>query len=99
MLVVSVPAVGSVTPIDCRRSSPVAILGMYFFFCSSEPFRNSVFMLYICPWQQPAFPPERVISSMITEATVSERPEPPYSSGISAAIQPALVSASTKASG
>ena len=27
ILVVSVPAVGSVTPIDCRRSSPEAILG------------------------------------------------------------------------
>ena len=27
ILVVSVPVVGSVTPIDCRRHSPVAILG------------------------------------------------------------------------
>ena len=56
-------------------------------------------MLYICPWQQPALPPERVTSSMITVASVSERPEPPYSSGISADIQPALVSASTNVSG
>ena len=56
-------------------------------------------MLYIWPWQQPALPPVRVTSSMITEASVSDRPEPPYSSGISADIQPALVSASTKASG
>ena len=56
-------------------------------------------MLYICPWQQPALPPERVTSSMITVASVSDSPEPPYSSGISADIQPALVSASTKASG
>ncbi|MNH39654.1 hypothetical protein D3C79_1008570 [compost metagenome] len=27
ILVVSVPVVGSVTPIDCRRSSPLASLG------------------------------------------------------------------------
>ena len=87
------------TPIDCRRSSPVAIFGRYFFFCASEPLRSRVFMLYIWPWQQPALPPERVISSMITDASVSDRPEPPYSSGISADIQPALVSASTNASG
>ena len=96
---VSVPAVGSVTPIACRRSSPEAILGRYFFFCSGEPFRSRVFMLYIWPWQQPALPPERVTSSMITLASVSDRPEPPNSSGISADIQPALVSASTNFSG
>ena len=56
-------------------------------------------MLYIWPWQAPELPPERLISSMITDASVSPRPEPPYSSGISAASQPALVSASTNASG
>src|SRR5262249_27325002 len=39
------------------------------------------------------------ISSMITDASVRPRPEPPYSCGISAANQPALVNASTKASG
>ena len=99
MLVVSVPALGSVTAIDCSRSSPLAIFGRYFSFCAVEPWRNSVFMLYIWPWQQPALPPERVTSSMITLASVRLRAEPPYSSGISAAIQPALVSASTKASG
>ena len=27
-------------------------------------------MLYICPWQAPELPPERLISSMITEASV-----------------------------
>jgi hypothetical protein len=56
-------------------------------------------MLYICPWHEPALPPERETSSMITVASVSVSPEPPYSSGISADIHPALVSASTKASG
>ena len=56
-------------------------------------------MLYIWPWQAPELPPLRLISSMMTEASARPRPEPPYSCGISAAIQPALVSASTKASG
>jgi len=56
-------------------------------------------MLYIWPWQAPELPPQRLISSMITEASVRPRPEPPYSCGISAAIQPALVSASTNSAG
>ena len=56
-------------------------------------------MMYICPWQQPELPPERLISSMITDASVSASPEPPYSSGISADSQPASVSASTNALG
>ena len=56
-------------------------------------------MLYICPWHEPELPPEKLISSMITEASARPRPEPPYSSGINAANQPALVIASTKASG
>ena len=56
-------------------------------------------MLYIWPWQAPELPPERLISSMITEASDKPRPDPPYSSGIMAASQPALVNASTKASG
>ena len=38
----------------------------------------------------PELPPQRLISSMITDASVSPSPEPPYSSGISAASQPAL---------
>ncbi|MCY1292490.1 hypothetical protein D9M68_544470 [compost metagenome] len=98
-MVVSVPVVGSVTPIDCRRHSPEAILGRYFSFCAWEPWRNSVPMLYIWPWQAPELPPLRLISSMMTEASVRPRPEPPYSCGISAASQPAAVSALTKASG
>ncbi len=56
-------------------------------------------MLYIWPWQAPELPPERLISSMMIDASVSPRPEPPYSCGISAASQPAFVSASTNASG
>ena len=35
--VVSDPAVGSVTPKACSRSSPEAIFGRYRCFCSSEP--------------------------------------------------------------
>jgi hypothetical protein len=56
-------------------------------------------MLYIWPWQAPAFPPLRLISSMMTEASASPRLDPPYSCGISAASQPARVSASTNVSG
>ena len=37
MLVVSVPAVGSVTPKACSRSSPVAMRGRYISFCSLLP--------------------------------------------------------------
>ena len=46
-------------------------------------------MLYICPWHARAFPPEKLISSMITDASASPRPDPPCSKGISAASQPA----------
>ena len=56
-------------------------------------------MLYICPWHAPELPPQRLISSMTIDASVSPRPEPPYSCGISAASQPAFVSASTNSSG
>jgi hypothetical protein len=97
--VVSLPVVGSVTPMDWMRSSPEAMRGRYFSFCSVEPLRTMAFITYIWPWQAPELPPLRLISSMITEASAMDRPEPPYSCGISAAIQPALVSASTKASG
>ena len=46
-------------------------------------------MMYIWPWHAPELPPQRLISSMITEASARLRPEPPYSSGIKAASQPA----------
>src|SRR5437660_11666346 len=65
-------------------------------FCASEPCRSSVPMLYIWPSHAPELPPQRLISSMMTDASASPRPEPPYSCGISAASQPALVSASTE---
>jgi hypothetical protein len=99
-LVVSVPVVGSVTAIDCMRSSPAAIFGRYF--CASArplPWRSSVPMLYIWPWQAPALPPQRLISSMITEASAGRGPSRRTPAGISAASQPARVSASTNASG
>jgi len=98
-LVVSEPVVGSVTPMDWMRSSPLAMRGRNFSFCACEPPRTMAFITYICPWQAPELPPERLISSMMTEASAMDRPEPPYSCGINAAIQPALVSASTNASG
>jgi hypothetical protein len=77
IFVVSVPAVGSVTPIDCSRSSPLAIFGRYSRFCCSEPWRSSVPMLYIWPWQAPELPPLRLISSMMTDASVRLSPDPP----------------------
>ncbi|MDT4833798.1 hypothetical protein FQZ97_674190 [compost metagenome] len=99
ILVVSVPAVGSVTPIDCRRRSPAASAGRYLRFCSSLPFRSRVNMLYSCPCTVPELPPQRLTSSRITEASARPRPEPPYSAGTIADSQPALAMASTKASG
>ena len=56
-------------------------------------------MMYICAWHAPELAPERLISSRMTEASVTLRPPPPYCSGISAASQPASVSALTNASG
>ena len=98
-LVVSLPVVGSVTPMDWMRNSPEAILGRYRSFCACEPLRTIAFITYIWPWQAPELPPLRLISSMMTEASAMVRPEPPYSCGINAAIQPALVRASTNSSG
>ena len=83
--VVSVPAVGSVTPNACSRSSPLAIFGRYSRFCSSEPCRSSVPMMYICAWHAAALPPERLTSSRMIAASVMPSPEPPYCSGIRAA--------------
>src|SRR6266508_6116124 len=78
MRVVSLPAVGSVTPNACSRSAPIT---------------------YICAWQAAALPPCRWISSSTTLASAIPSPEPPYASGMSAASQPALVSASTNSLG
>ena len=75
--VVSVPASGSVTPIACSRSSPLAIFGSHWAFCAAEPCRSSVPILYIWPWHAPALPPARLISSMITDASASPSPDPP----------------------
>ena len=99
MLVVSEPTVGSVTPNAWSLSSPEAIFGRYSCFCASEPCRRIVPMMYIWAWQAPELQPEALISSRITLAAVSERPAPPYSSGISAASQPCSVRAATNSSG
>jgi hypothetical protein len=56
-------------------------------------------MMYICAWQAPALPPERLISSRMTAPSMIPRPPPPYSSGISTPRKPACVSSFTKASG
>ena len=82
--VVSEPVVGSVTPKACRRSSPLAILGRNFFFCSGEPCRRTVPMVYICAWHAAALQPLACIVSRMTAPARIGRPAPPYSSGISA---------------
>ena len=97
--VVSVPLVGSVTPKACSRSSPLAIFGRYSAFCRSLPCRRMVPMMYICAWQAAPLQPWRCTSSRIAAAAESGRPEPPNSSGISAASQPASVSACTNSVG
>jgi hypothetical protein len=82
--VVSLPLDGSVTPKACNRSSPRAIEGRYICFCASLPCRSKVPMMYICAWHAAALHPQRWISSRIPAAADSGRPEPPYSSGMSA---------------
>jgi hypothetical protein len=91
--VVSVPVFGSVTPKAWSLSSPEAIFGRYALFCSSDPCRSRVPMMYICAWQAPELPPERLTSSRMTDASVTPSPEPPYASGIRAARYPAPVRA------
>ena len=83
--VVSEPALGSVTPKACRRSSPAAILGRYSRFCASVPCRSTVPMMYIWAWQAAALPPARLISSRMSAASMMPSPPPPYSSGMSTA--------------
>src|ERR1700722_4095253 len=97
--VVSEPASGSVTANACRRSSPEAIEGSQRRFCSGEPWRNSVPIVYIWAWHAPALAPDAQISSRIALAVATVRPEPPYSSGISAASPPCAVSAATNSLG
>ncbi len=50
-------------------------------------------MMYIWAWQAPALQPQAWISSSVAAAALNGNPRPPYSSGISAASKPALVSA------
>jgi hypothetical protein len=98
ILVVSVPVVGSVTPIDCRRSSPVAI------------WAGSALLLVRAVAQQRAHVVHLAVAGAgIAAAAVDlfhdhrgfgqAQARAAVFLGISAASQPALVSASTKASG
>ena len=89
MRVVSEPASGSVTPKDCRRSSPEAILGRNRCFCSSEPWRRSAPIVYMPARAAPAWQPLRSICSSTTAASRMSAPPPPNSSGMSMLIQPA----------
>ena len=56
-------------------------------------------MMYICAWQAPPLQPACWTSSRMAAAADSDRPEPPYSSGIRAERKPASVSAATNAAG
>lgn len=56
-------------------------------------------MMYIWAWQAAELPPLWLISSRMMLASEMLRPAPPYSSGISAASQPASVSVCTNAVG
>ena len=56
-------------------------------------------MMYIWAWQAPALQPQAWISSSVAAAALNGNPRPPYSSGISAASKPALVSALTNSVG
>lgn len=48
-------------------------LWQIFTFLPSEACPSSVPNLYICPWQAPELPPQRLIPSMITDASVNPR--------------------------
>ena len=97
--VVSVPAVGSVTPKACSRRSPLATPGNQRCFCILLPCRRIVPIVYICAWHAAPLPPLLCISSRIAAAAVMPSPLPPYSSGIKTASIPASVSARTKSVG
>ena len=56
-------------------------------------------MMYIWAWQAAPLQPARWTSSSTAAAAEMPRPEPPYSSGIRIASQPASVSAFTKSVG
>jgi hypothetical protein len=56
-------------------------------------------MMYIWAWPGLATHPLALISSKMTAAALMGKPEPPYSSGIKEARNPACVKASIKAVG
>ena len=53
--------------------------GRYARFWSWLPCRRTAPIVYIWAWQAAEWPPERLISSMITPASLSPSPSPPYS--------------------
>jgi hypothetical protein len=55
--------------------------------------------VYIWAWQAAEWPPDLLISSMITDAWVRVAPRPPYSVGIRAESSPAPVRVSTNSCG
>ena len=90
MLVVSVPASGSVTANEVC-SSPVTTRGRYLRFISSEPWWmiGSNPKMPMCTALHPPMPaPDAAISRSTIAASVTPRPPPPYSSGTVRPIQP-----------
>ena len=95
MLVVSVPASGSVTPNE-TWSSPAATRGRYVDFIHSLPCLTTGFIPNTDRWiaEQPfRQAPEAAISSSRIEASVIPAPPPPYSSGMAMPTQPASANA------
>ena len=96
MLVVSVPASGSVTANDVCRS-PVTTRGRKRCFRSSEPcwMIGSNPKMPMCTALQPPMPaPDAEISCSTMAASVTPRPPPPYSSGMVRPSQPPSATAS-----
>src|SRR5207245_11285504 len=88
---VSVPAFGSVTPND-MTISPVAIRGRYLRLSASEPCLITGIGGNREKWmgEAPVVPaPEAQTSWSLIGASVAQRPEPAYSSGMDLPSQPA----------
>ena len=73
--------------------------GSHFFFSSSEPWPTTMPIANMAAWIAAPAPPEQLISSVMTDASVTPRPQPPYSSGIITECRPAVSAAFANSSG
>ena len=55
----------------------MATSGRYLRFCSSEPWRSTVPITYICAWQAAPLQPDACTSSRMAAAADRPRPAPP----------------------